>query len=678
MENALTEKLTEKKEKILLEQFYKPPRNIQEFIFEVYEKYIKWRALREQPYKQFNNQTLTNYLLEARKKFWGYLPISFEQDTPQFFFPETRNEIIKILSKIANLRLKPTFEGVENFDIIKATILKDLFEYWRRGANRKIENFWQFLYNVINGTVVTFIAYNSRVKKVKNIVYHDPETGETEYEDDIKDESDVKETIVNLEDLYIPKIWEPNIQEQEEIIWRTLMKWSDFRNSFKGYEFSDFVVPGSQFADASIFKDFMAYDVRGGEFVEVIKYFNAAKDQYAIIANGVLLNPIKRKGKQEIAPLPWNHKKLPFAKTIFEPIDATFFYGMPLAQKVKSPQEALNRMWELLLDREERAIAAPILTNDPSIEMGLEYKAGRFYQVQGDPNSNYRELQISPASSSYWNALTTLQGIIQKTGSGGVGPIIASRQPRSATEKSLESQQQRETAGLYFLFYQDLLEQKAWLVIKNMIQFYTASKVEKIMGEKKFNKILSLVGVSLFGGGLGNREIRITEQISEPEELKKESYLRSLLTKERVEIIEVTPKSLQQLNFDIKINFETENSPETERALYLDYIVTIWKLFGNTGLLSPKKSLFRIAEKFNENLSDLVEDTVLADYEKERFGVTSSQSVNPTNIPQPSQLPEVNRYNQMMRGRQFGIEGPGERMMNEGVMPENILENTTR
>jgi len=659
-------------QKILLEEFYRPPKNIQEFIFDVYEKYIKWRSLREQPYKQFNNQTLTNYLLEARKKFWGYLPISFDQDTPQFFFPETRNEIIQILSKIANLKLKPVFEGVEGFDIIKATILKDLFEYWRRKTNRKIENFWQFLYNVINGTVVTFIAYNSRVKKVKNITLHNPETGETEYEEDTKDESDVKETIVNLEDLYVPKIWEPNIQEQEELIWRTLMKWSDFKNSFEGYESIDFVYPGSQFADTSIFKDFLAYDVRGGDFVEVIKYFNAAKDQYAIIANGVLLNPIKRRGKQEVAPLPWNHKKLPFAKTIFEPIDANFFYGMPLAQKVKSPQEALNRMWELLLDREERSVAAPILTNDPSIEVGLEYKAGRFYQVQGDPNANYRELQIAPTSGSYWNALTTLQGIIQRTGSGGIGPIIATKQPRSATEKSIESQQQRETAGLYFLFYQDLLEQKVWLVLKNMIQFYTAQKVEKVLGNKYFHKILSLVGVGLFGGGLGNREIRIADNVSPPEELRKESYLRSLLGKERVEIIEVTPKALQSLNFDIKINFEIENSPETERALYLDYITTIWNLFGNTGLLSPKKSLFRITEKFNENISDLVEDEVLAEYEKERFGVSS------VNVPQPSQLPEVNRYNQTLRGQMFGPSGPGSRMVNEGIMPENILKNITK
>jgi hypothetical protein len=641
--------------KVLLEEVYKPPKNIQEFVFDVYEKYIKWRALRERPYKQFNNKTLTSYLTEAREKFWGYLPLT-NDDTKQFFFPETRNQIVNILARIANLRLKPSFEGVEGMDIVKSTLLSDLFEYWRRKTNRKLNNFWQYLYNVINGTVVVFVAYNSNIKKVKNITLYDPSKGKTQYEEDEKDESDVEEVIVNLEDLYIPKIWEPDIQKQDEIIWRTLMKFSDFKNAFEGYSESEYVIPGQQFADKSIFADFISYDVRGGDFVEVIRYFNATKDQYAIIANGVLLNPIKYKTKREISPLPWNHKKLPFAKTILEPIDSSFFYGMPLAQKVKSPQDALNKLWSLLIDREERAIAAPILTNDASVETGLEYRAGRFYVVQGDPNTNYRELQISPASGSFWNALTTLQGIIQKTGTGGIGPILPTRQPRTATEKSLESQQQKEIAGLYNLFYQDLLEQKVWIVLNNIIQFYTSQKVKKIIGNKKYNKIIYLTNTNLIGGGIGNREIRIIDEISEPEKLQEESYIRSLLKKEKVEIIEVTPKALQQLEFDIKINFEMENSPETERALYLDFIVTIWKLFGQFGLLSPKKSLFRVMEKFNENIYDFIDENLAAEYEKERFDVMGG-------IPE-----QVNNYNQSLRGQIYGAEA--RTMDNE---PQTIL-----
>jgi hypothetical protein len=677
---------SKQQEKYFLESVYKPPQEIQEFIFEVYDKYIRWRALRNQVYKQFNNQTLLDFLDDARKKFWGTIPLSYDNDTPQFMMPDTRNEIIKILAKIANLKMKPHFDGVEGFDAIKATILKDLVEYWRRGANRKLSNFWQFLYNVENGTVVVCVAYKNRLRKVKDITMYDPYTGETKYKEDELDESDVEEEIINLEDLYIPKIWEPDIQKQEEVIVRTLLKWSDFKNAFKGYSNIDYVIPGSQFADASIFADFLSYDVRGGDFVEVIRYYNAFRDRYAIIANGVLLNPIKSADdeKEEIAPLPWNHKKLPFAKTIFEPIDANFFYGMPLAEKVKSPQEALNKMMELLLDRERRSIAAPIITNDPSVEQGLELKPGRIYQVNTDVNQ-YKELPISGSSASAWNTITTLQGIIAATGSGGVGyPVLPSRQPRSATERAILAQQQEEMSGLYYLFYQDLLEQKVWLAIKNMIQFYTSKKVKDVLGSKKFYKILSLSEVDLLEGGIGNRELRITDKPSKPEELYKESYLRSLLKKERVEIIEVTPKALQKLQFDIKISFETEQSPENERLIYLDFITRLMSLFGQTGLLSPKKLLYRIIEKFGESVSDFVDEQLITEYEKERFGFTSEQNqqqLQPPNAPEAQGYrgeegaSPLTNYLQRQRGMMYGAEGPGQQMVNQGITGTNILRN---
>lgn len=660
--------------KIMLEELYRPPEETRKFIFSVYDKFLKWRALRQQPYTKFNGVTLDTYLDDSRKKFWGYLPISYDLDTPQFFFPETRNQIIAILAKAANMRMKPSFEGVEGFDIVKATILRDLFEKYQRTSNRKIDNLWQFLYTIINGTTVIFTAYDSKVRDVRTVTLHDPNTGITEYKKDTIDESDVSEVIVNLEDFYIPKPWEPKVQPQDECIWRTLIKWSDFKNAFEGYSNADLVFPGQQFSDSSIFSEFLSYDVRGSDFVEVIKYFNKPKDQYAIIANGVLLNPIKVKdenGKtvEEICPLPWNHKTLPFSKTIFEPLDANFFYGMPLAQKVKSPQEALNLLWELLLDREQRSVSAPIITNDPSSELGIEFKAGRVYQVQADPSS-YKELQVSPASGSFWNALTTLQGVIQKTGSGGIGPILSGKQPRSATEKSADAQQQKESAGLYFLFHQDLMEQKMFLVLKNMIQFYTASRVEKTIGERKFNKIISLTDIELHSGGRGNHEIRITDKPEDSDALREESFMRSLLKKERVEIIEVTPDELRQIDFDIKIKFEQENAPETERALFLDYVVTMMKLFGQNGIISPKKAFFRTSEKFNENPADLLEDKVISEYEQERFGVKpKTEDVNPNAIP------SIANVNNSLRGQMFGAEGAGQRMSNEGVTEGNILQN---
>lgn len=647
---------TENKPKIKLEDIYKPPKNIMEAIFDVYEKYLRWKALRDAPYKQHNNSVITDWWTESREKFWGYIPLSYDNDTPQFFFPETRNQITQILSKLAAQKMKPKFEGVEGFDIIKATILKDFFEYWRRSGNKKIENFWSYLYTVINGTCIKFIAYKSNVRKVKNITYHDPKSGETRFKEEELDDSDVESIICNLEDIYIPKLWEPDIQKQDEIIWRTLYKWTDFKNAFKGYSDVDKVIPGMQFADTSIFSDFMSYDVKGGDFVEVFKYFNVPLDRYMIVANGVLLNPIKEGEDLEICPLPWNHKMLPFAKTVFEPMDASWFWGMSLPMKVKDPQNALNRMMELFLEREERSVSKPILTNDPTAENGLEMKAGRIYQITGDPGSSYRELDVSPTSPSSVNLVNSLQGLIKTTSQGGSGSFMFGRQPRSATEKAQEAQIMKENSGLNYMFYEDLMEQQAWLVIQNMIQFYTSAKTEKTLGDKKYHKILSLIDIQLAGGGIGNREIRITDSPRNSEELNNESWERSMFKKEKVEIIEVSPQELRQIKFDIKIDFESELSPESERALYMDYIHTIYNLFGPLGLIDMKKLLFKTVEKFDDSIVDVVPDNLISEYEKERFGI--SQPVQNTGMP------AINNYNQSLRGQMYGAGGPAQGMEN--------------
>ena len=644
-------------QKIMLEDFYRPSREIQEEIFDVYEKFIRFRSLREQSYKQFNGKMFSDWLQDSREKYWGYLPLSFDLDVPQFFFPETRNQINSILGKVANLRMKPRFEGVKGFDLIKATILKSLFEAFKRTKNQKIKNFWQFLYTVINGTCIVFVGFKSREVERKRIKMFDPATGETEWDTKKEEDSDVDEVICNLEDIYIPKLWEPDMQEQDEVIWRTLMKWSDFKNTFSGYSLSKYVFPGMQFADQSIFAQFLAYDVRGSDFVEVIKYFNVPKDRYMVIANGVLLNPVKEKGKTDeiISPLPWNHKKLPFAKSIFEPIDANFFYGMPLPQKVKSPQEAINSLWELALDREKRSVSAPIITTDPNVNEGLEFKAGRIYGV-GAPVTEYKELTVSPLSSSYWNMLGSLQNLMQRTGAGGLSSATTGKQPRSATEKAAEAQAQKESSGLYYLFYQDLLEQTSWLVIQNMIQFYTAHKTKQIVGDKKYHEVISLIDMQLAQGGMGNMEVRIADQPQKSEDLKKEAWFRSMFKKERVEIIEVTPNELNQLKFDIKIDFEAEETPESEQALFTNWANWLMQTFYPLGLVDPKKILFRATEIKGESASDYIPDQMIQEYEQERFGMGK-----PRQPQQGMPMPNTNTT----QGQQMGPFGPAQAQKNQ-------------
>jgi hypothetical protein len=340
--------------------------------------------------------------------------------------------------------------------------------------------------------------------------------------------------------------------------------------------------------------------------------------------------------------------------------------------------------------REIKSVDAPIITNDPSIEDGLEFKSGNIYQVQA-PVDQFKELGISGTGASTWNWINFLRGSLAKSGQGGVGPIAQGAQPRAATDIAQEAQEKEVSAGLYYMFYQDLLEQKAWITIKNMIQFYTAAKTEMVLGTRKFKKILSIAEQTLWGGGVGSHEIRITDHPASAKELKKESYLRSIFKKERVDIIETTPDALRKVDFDLKINFEPEQSPAEERVQYLDFITTIMNLFGNVqGLLSPKKIFYRLLEKNNEPIGDFVDPSVESDYENDRFGIKpKTQPPSPQDrvnaalqgggqgqppqqgqpqggTPQPNQIPALNGANQGMRGMAYGAQGPRARMRKGG------------
>lgn len=653
-------------DKVLLEDKYKPSDELLEAIYDVYDKFAEWKAIKSNNYRQFGGTNLSSWLQNSRDKFYGYSPVS--EDGQKFFFQETRNQITELLSRIANLRTRASFEGVEGFDILKSTLLNDLFHHWSRHAKRVYRNFRYYLYAVINGTVIVYVGFRHEKKKRESVTKYDDETGEMSWKMEDVEVAEVEEQLCNLEDIFFPKIWEPDIQKQGEIIWREMITKADFDKRYGQFKNSEHVFEGSMLSDQSIFAELISPVAIDKNLVEVIRYYNSDDNKYMIIANGVLLNPAKKNGKDVIGPMPWNHGQLPFGKEIFEFIDSQFFFGMSMGQKVSDPQKALNDMWELLIDREKKAIARPILTNDPSMEEGVEFKAGHVYQVGADVQAGYRELEMGSASSSYWNALGTLQGIIDRTGSGGVEPIQRSRQPESATAHRVSYQKERTISGMYYLSYEHLLEQISWLAVKNMIQFYSSSIVRRALGERKFNYIFALNDIRLVGGGNGNREVRVTDKPKPNKELQEEAMTKSLLKKEKVEIIEVTPQQLHDLSFDIKIAFDEELTPEGEQAMFMDWSIMMMNLFGQQGLVDPKKLAFRNIEKMRESPADIMPDELLGEYEMERFGVRASQPQQQQQVP--GGMPQLNRFNQGLRGERYGAQGPQAR--EEGAGPARV------
>lgn len=595
------------KSKIVLEEFYRPSEKEIEIISDVYEKYHKWKnAITGKTWEQFENKTLKFYIKEARERFNGVITENPLISRKKFFSKEFRFSTEKVLLYIANLLQNPRFTGQEGFDVQLATFLNAILKLIRKGSKWKIKDTLDFLQTIVDGTGLVYVSYKPKHRKVREIDYYDWEAGDVRFKEKDLFEDIIEEISVDPLDLFIPKAHELDIQEQGEVIWRKFMTWSDFKRTYSGYPLSRFVYPGSKLSEESLFSKMLDATTLGTEKIEILQYFNSEEDQYVTIANGVWLNPIGKKSKEPM-PLPWNHKKLPFAKTVYRVGSPPIFWGVSLVHIVKDEVDAWNNIIEMALDRIYKSINPPIYTTDPTVPPDQKIEGGKLYVLRGD----LREVQMIPLDPNVWNVNFTLLQQVEK----GVTPLTfstpPSRQPRSASEILAKQQRELSSYQMQKTFYQHLMEQKIWLEIQNAIQFLTAQKVRRMVGEGMWQNILRVEDIQT-PAGLANLEIRLKpeeQSLTPKEQLKAESIIQSILRKERLEIIEVSVEALKSLKFDVELDFDLENTPEIRKVNYMQFANFLREAFGQ--LIDPKKVLLRLFEVWNENPADWLSDEMV-------------------------------------------------------------------
>jgi hypothetical protein len=583
-----------------------------EVIADVYDKYYRWRNIHFATFDEFGGKTLKQYVDEARDKFYGKIPISTSYELTGrklYFSQEYRVAVEKVITFITNLALNPQFYGIEGFDVQLSSLLNGLYRFLYRATKDKIRNFLQFWQAVIDGTVIVYTDARYKTRKYKDITYFDPQTYEIKYKEKEDKIFDKEERIVNLDDFFFPKIYEPDIQKQEEVIERVYMKWTEFKRKFGQYPNAQYVYPGIRLSPESLIAKLMDKTMLMQDKVEILRYYNRAKDEFVVIANGIWINPVKEGRRLVRSPLPWNHKELPFAYTVYKPISNNFFYGASIVHQIKSPVEAIENLIEMSLERIWKAINPPIVTADPTVpESNFSLEGGKIYSFP--MADTFREIQMNPLDPSVWNMNVFLQGTLEKITTPLTPPATPTRQPKSAAENLLRQQAIQQSFSLPKIFYQDLLEQKARLQIKNLLQFMTSIDMQKAVGERKFRNVIRVNEVPS-PTGVTNLEIRVTENkesLSTPEALRQEKLLRAISNKENIEIIEVSAEMLKNLDFDIAIKFDLEQTPQVQKALFMEFAQLLLQMFPD--IIDRRKAAVRLFEIWNESPGDWLQEGV--------------------------------------------------------------------
>ena len=556
-----------KSEYALLAPTYAPTNKQQEVIKNVWTRYSEMRTNRDLNYRWFGKRrdgtyrNLTEYI-DICEKRWnsdGIPRVNLEEWQASVFKPETRNKIVAILSAVAQQRPKVKFRGVEKSDYLREQVLRDLYDWSESKDNGDEMALYTMLDAIIHGTAIRYEGYEDCKKTIKELSPGDD--GYDIYDLKFKEKTVLNKRVfareVRLQDFYFGSVFTRKMSDQPDCVWRELTTIKKFKEEFSGWDQARYVLPGGDLTDETFFSPFVSEQIREVEsrLVEIIRYYNKQSDEFVILANGVWVNPMS---KDRVCPIPFSHKELPFYHIVFEPFSSDFPYGKAGPDKYLGEQDAINALYNMMLDQSYVSIHRPLVTGDEDVIDDVDLTPGKVNYIGADIK-NVMELDISPPSGAHFSMLQLLHQSLQESSvdaiqSGQAGSGTTATEVREAGAAAAR------TFNLFLQFVFHGYRRKAKLRVANILQFMTLpNEIEKILGddgEEKFTEAFQafkIENAQLSNGKNGNRIIEmVADKEALQEKLAGRMQEREKLEAQNTEKIYITPEYLRNFDFDVE------------------------------------------------------------------------------------------------------------------------------
>jgi len=459
----------------------------------VYIRFTDMKNERDKIRHEFDSRTITEYVNDSVDQYNGIvseeLKATKEDWQSLIWDHETRGKVKTIVAMVTGTKPFISLIGESEKDHDFASDMYEVYEDSWKKENGSYKIYLQALEAAVKGTVIVEEMYVEEKYKVKEITSVNQQTGKIKFKEKEKIRGGygcVQAEIVPLLSFY-PNENCAEIKHDCAVLRQYSKK--AFMNVFGKYPNAEHVkngVWGDSF-NGSLYKSVTS---RQNELVEVIKYYNEDFDEFVILANGVWLNP--QEG-DEVGPIPFDHKKLPFAKTVFELADVDCFYGKNMPDLLGGEQETRNALLRLMVDQEILAVNKPML-----LGMGIEIESYQLYpgktiKMTGDI-TQARELDISGSNQSAFQLLNLLRNSadintsIDPTSQG----VHSGR--KTAREAVILDENAKRITSTFQVFIYKLLYDRAILRIENIKQFYTTPVQYSVLKDKYDNDVVDSKG----------------------------------------------------------------------------------------------------------------------------------------------------------------------------------------
>lgn len=608
---------------------YNPSEKERGVVEAVFHKFRQSADNRNRNFAYFDGLNLVQYIDDSVRRFTTNIDEreDIEDWQARVHDPFTRNKVLAFLGKIVAVLPIAQFTGRGDEDIRKGIILTNLYEYFE-----EIDDYEELMINVlleaiVKGTAIGYEGIEHKTRKIRNI---------TNLAEDISEKVETETitrlygTLVPLEDFYPSNVGIRTIKKMPYCFWRSIVSESVFRASYSMYEAAKFVQAkmspdGDKDANKPFYFDYISDDVTDGN-VEIIRYYNRESDEYVIVANGVWLNPkTKKTGEQIISPLPFNHKELPFWDIKFD-LFGDFFYGKSLPDRLKSMQDVLNVLTNMLLDQSFLTIFPPLLTNgfDPIEDDYLRPGRRTPIDTQGLPIANsFMKLDVGTPAGWHQYILEYTKKIMEQSsmdqvsaGQAGVGGRTTASEIRTAADGVAS------LLGIFARLVNYGVKRKAILKAGNILQAISDPKypiVKKVGGEngeedfKKAFNVFKIDNATLTHGKRGTKVIEMyatKEVMPSKEELVARKDIAKIDTGKEIEFISIPASYLRDFQSDCKLvaNPKNETSKELEKALQLEKVRVYLSFFPN--IVNVNELAAETAEKMGDDPTKILNDEV--------------------------------------------------------------------
>ncbi len=443
---------------------------------QAYERFTRLKEART----KINGDSIEAIWREAEKNLEGQTEVQDEDDErSNFHVPVSHGIVDSILSEWIRQHSTGKVSAAENKEHQPRAAIMELIRQSveRKNKVRLLDE--EMHYDIVGyGNGIQKIYYKEGRRKV-HVIDGKNEDGSIKYKEEIVNEwDDICVENVDFWNFYPDDgARKPDFSDARDCIERKILTYSDFEIEYSNYDPAyKFVKRGGDTQEYQYWDK--PTDIEDSE-VEVVIWWNKARDFLRICANGVLLCD---------KPLPYEHKQLPFVGGGDNRRRGHFWWkGEP--ELMRHLQAELNMKRNIRGDGEKMSTLtmffAPTTGRLEDDEVLVEPGKVNYYQGNTPP------IQVKPVTdftASYMSEDRLKDDIVAATGVDKRSEGLANSN-ETATEVAVRKEATLKRIAKKIALNQMMVEERRGQLITALIkQYYTTPKVKKICGKDEVEK----------------------------------------------------------------------------------------------------------------------------------------------------------------------------------------------